>query len=286
MKQQLTVSFSGGRTSAFMARWLQLNVSDRYELLFIFANTGCEHERTLEFVQECDDAWGLGVHWVEAVVHHDERKGCTHRCVDFVSASRNGEPFEDVIRKYGIPNQAFPHCTRETKLSPIKSCMKEFGFGKSFTAVGIRSDEMDRMSDSRQKYRIVYPLIEWYPADEDQILGWWQAQEFDLNLPRILGNCVWCWKKSLRKNLTTMKESPEYFEFPARMEQQYARAGNRETINEDAKFYRKGLSTLDLVEMTKQPFKPFTEDHVLQPGLFGPLDEAGGCSESCDIYTN
>jgi hypothetical protein len=283
---KLAVSFSGGRTSAFMARWLQLNVSDKYDLLYIFANTGCEHERTLEFIQECDEAWSMDIKWVEAVAHYGERKSCTHKYVDFESASRKGEPFEAVIAKYGIPNQAFPHCTRETKLNPIKSCMKELGFGKAWTAVGIRSDELDRMVEDRKDKRIVYPLIEWYPCDEDQIKEWWRSQPFDLDLARQYGNCVWCWKKSLRKHLTLLKENTEYYDFPKQMEKHYGWAGNRPTMVSTATFFRKGLSTFDLEKMSKEPFEPFHDNMIIQPGLFGPLDEAGGCSESCDIYAD
>ncbi len=272
-----------------MARWLQLNVSDRYELLFIFANTGCEHERTLEFVQECDDAWGLGVKWVEAVVHHNERKSCSHRYVDFGSASRNGQPMEVVISKYGIPNMGNPHCTRGTKMDPINSCMREHGFKKAWTAVGIRADEMDRMSAYRKRNRVVYPLIEWYPCDENQIKEWWGKQPFDLNLPQHHGNCTWCWKKSLRKLLTNMSEHPEWFEFPESMESRYATTGalaNKNNAPQEQSFFRNRVSTLDLIEMAKQPFEPFHDNMVIQPGLFGPLDEAGGCSESCDIYAD
>lgn len=58
MKPTLMVSFSGGRTSAYMARDLQLNYSDKYNLVFVFMNTGQEHEETLKFVNECDVRWG------------------------------------------------------------------------------------------------------------------------------------------------------------------------------------------------------------------------------------
>jgi hypothetical protein len=284
---KLAVSFSGGRTSAFMARWLQLNVSDKYELMFMFANTGCEHERTLEFVQECDDAWGLNVNWVEAVVNPQKRKGTKHRIVNFKTANRTGTPFEDVIKKFGIPNKAWPHCTRETKQRPMDSLRRELGFGKDFTAIGIRADEVDRMNGSAQKYRLVYPLVQWLPTTKDQILEWWSMQPFDLDLPEHYGNCKWCWKKSFRKLLTLVNEQPDWFDFPQRMETTYPLVGpeQRHTI-EPRTFFRGKKSVQDLIEMAKEPFEPFHDNMIIQPGLFGPLDEAGGCSESCDIYAD
>ena len=104
MKETLFVSFSGGRTSGYMCHWLLENKADEYELIFVFANTGLEHEKTLEFVHKCDKVFKLNLVWVEAVVNPVKGRGVTHRIVDYFSAARNGEPFEEVIKKYGIPN--------------------------------------------------------------------------------------------------------------------------------------------------------------------------------------
>ena len=53
-KDVMFVSFSGGRTSGYMCQWLLENKSDQYDFIFVFANTGLEHEKTLEFVDKCD----------------------------------------------------------------------------------------------------------------------------------------------------------------------------------------------------------------------------------------
>lgn len=51
--------------------------------MFLFANTGQEHEKTLEFVDKCDKAWNLNVHWIETVVHYNQRKSSTGARVNF-----------------------------------------------------------------------------------------------------------------------------------------------------------------------------------------------------------
>ena len=65
-----------------------------------------------------------------------------------------------MVDKYGIPNQSYPHCTRETKLLPIQKYAKHiFNTNKYYTAIGIRVDEIDRMNDKFKENRIIYPLI-------------------------------------------------------------------------------------------------------------------------------
>ena len=195
-KDKLLVSFSGGETSAFMAKWLIDNKSDEFEMIFVFANTGDEEEETLDFVNKCDKEWNLNVVWVEAVVHKNERKGSTHKIVDFNSASRNREPFIDVIDKYGIPNQNFIHCNRELKLNPIHSYCKTIGWKNYKTAIGIRSDEFDRVNANHLKFRLYYPLVSDYPVSKQFVSKWWSKQDFRVNLKSYQTNCRTCWKKS------------------------------------------------------------------------------------------
>lgn len=145
---KLSVSVSGGRTSAYMAKRIK-DVADArgIESLFIFANTGAEHPDTLRFVNDVDKHLGLDLVWVEAVVH-PERKACTHKVVTFATASRCGEPFGQVCAKYGLPNQSFKLCTRELKLNPMNSYHSSIGWAKKsyVTAIGIRADETRRVA--------------------------------------------------------------------------------------------------------------------------------------------
>lgn len=279
-KPFLFVSFSGGRTSAYMAKMLIDLYSDKYVLVFVFMNTGLEHKKTLEFVDKCDKAFGMGLIWIEAVVHHGERKGSGFKVVNFETAARAGEPFEEVIEKYGIPNASFSHCNRELKLNPFKALKKALGIRDAFTAIGIRIDEIDRMSIHAERDKLLYPLISWFPTTKPAILAWWKKQPFDLEIPEHLGNCGPCWKKSKRKLLTIAKNHPESFWFTAYAEAKYPNNG----AGPDGRvFFRKYESTLDILKESEQPFDEFVDgnhDYDID------LDAANGCSESCDIFAD
>lgn len=282
MTRRLFVSFSGGQTSAFMS-WACLNmdqVRSRYdEMRFLFANTGQEHERTLEFVDRCDREFGLNVEWVEAEVHQHEKRAPSARLVTFETASRDGRPFEDVIRKYGIPNAAFPSCTRDLKLAPMIDRLRSTGWPKGTydTAIGIRIDEVDRMSAYAAKNRIVYPLISWIPTRKSDIASWWRKQKFHLGLEERDGNCRWCWKKSFSKHLQIIAENQVVYDFPRRMEATYGHVGaefdgRRLPDGYSRVFFRGNRSTDDLFRMRGTG--------SVQLDLF----QSNGCEESCEVY--
>jgi hypothetical protein len=75
----------------------------------------------------------------------------------------------EMIKKYGIPNQAFPHCTRETKQVPINKFAKDYFNGEPYWTA--------------------------QPITKQKINFWWKQQDFRLELKGYQGNCVTCWKK-------------------------------------------------------------------------------------------
>lgn len=286
---RLFVSFSGGETSAYMTNMLVNEMAWAWdEIVCLFANTGQENEETLEFVQRCDEAFGLNVVWVEAAPDPRYRKPTRHRVVDFASASREGEPFEAVIRKYGIPNKSYPHCTRELKLNPMRSYLRSIGWAKGTytTAVGIRADEVDRLSATAARHGIWYPLVQHREVTKPDINAWWATQPFRLNLRGYQGNCRWCWKKSFRKHYTLLWEDPSAYDFPERMEAQYPVAGHN-IDGTPRVFFREGTDTRQLREdaaAARGRVPPAEDDSRVYPGGFDPaLDASGGCSESCEV---
>lgn len=276
-KRRLQVNVSGGRTSAYMASWLKENLSDTYEMLFIFANTGQEHEDTLRFVNDVDVHFGLNLVWVESVVHHDERTSSTHRVVNYTSAARNGEPFEEVIKKYGICNHTHLHCTREMKRNSIDSYTRKLWGNDYDVALGIRADEKRRVSPHAADRNIIYPLVDLNPTSKDEVLEWWGQYDWDLKIPEHLGNCVTCYKKSAKKLNMVYRECPKAFEFFARMEREHS-LDRLETdgIREPRYFFRGYTSTERLL-------KQFSDADMDTSKQFKE-DESGGCSESCEPY--
>ena len=270
-KKTLFVSFSGGRTSGYMCHWLLENKSDEYDLIFVFANTGLEHEKTLEFVDRCDKEFGLNVVWVEAVVNPEKGKGIRHKVVDYETAARKGEPFEAFVKKYGISNQAYNQCSERLKTYPMESYRRSLGFkGNHQTAIGIRSDEPKRISPNAKKLGLIYPLCTMTQATLAEVRHWWKDQSFDLDLPTHYGNCVTCWKKSDRKLMTIAKHEPYYFGFMDRMEKNYcwAGAGDKKRV-----FFRRNRTARDILAASKEPFKEFVDTMPeYQLGLF-PTDE-------------
>ena len=292
-KEKLVISFSGGETSGFMAQWILKNKKDEFDIICIFANTGQENEETLEFVEKCDKQFNMNLIWVEAITNPLIGKGVTHKIVNFETASRNGEPFEGAIAKMGIPNQPNPYCTRDLKLGPINSYFRSIGWKNYYTAIGIRSDEIDRVNAKRKERKIYYPLVSEKPMTKQMINFWWKQQNFRLNLKGYQGNCKWCWKKSTNKLLTICVENPEYFDFPKKMEEKYknfipeSRKHNKALIP-PFYFFRKNKSVNDLFELSKLPFKKPTNDatvYTWQPSIFDEdLDTTNGCDESCEVY--
>ena len=285
--KNLLVSFSGGETSGFMAQGLKINHAELgfNKVCFVFANTGQENEETLVFTDQCDKAFDLGLVWVEAKVNQEKGKGTRHKIVDFESASRNGKPFEDIIKKYGIPNHASPGCTRDLKQYPIDSFAKDFFAGEKYaTAIGIRSDEVDRVSPKRKNRSLIYPLITNVPMSKQKINFWWHNQAFRLKLKGYQGNCKTCWKKSDKKLYQLAIENPLQFEFMDKMEQEYGRVGNefdRDPLAKNRTFFRSHRSAKDILSESKD-FHGFVKDDTQDINDQLRMFE----NESCEIFSN
>lgn len=287
MKQNLLISFSGGRTSAYMTKFIFDNWSEMFNIIVVFANTGREFEETLQFVNECDKRWNFNTVWIEAITDEKHGNGVRAKVVNFETASRNGEPFEAMIAKHGMPNVKMAICTRELKSYAIKSYAKQIGFKNYKTAIGIRADEIDRIQSDHAKKGFIYPLVSAGTTKSD-VNKFWINNDFDLQLKGYEGNCDFCFKKSLRKLLTLTIEQPKKLEWWQEMEKKYCEYVpiTRKVQNKKTTFFRNGLTSSDLIELSKQEFEKAKDDSKYvetQLSLFD-LDISNGCVESCEVF--
>lgn len=209
------ISFSGGRTSAFMLHEILQAYGGALpeDVVVAFANTGKEREETLRFVQDCGLLWGVPIHWVE------RRLGGGVRRVDYGSASRHGEPFAALIReKQALPNWQARWCTSGLKVAPMHQLMAGLGFFKFQEAVGLRADEPWRVAKmlgrNLDEGRFCVAPLARAGVTKTAVLQWWSEQPFDLQLEAGEGNCDFCFMKGrgLRRALVRRaKTSPAWW---------------------------------------------------------------------------
>jgi 3'-phosphoadenosine 5'-phosphosulfate sulfotransferase (PAPS reductase)/FAD synthetase len=200
------INFSGGRTSAYLTKRL---IEEGGDYLVTFQNTGKELPQTLDFVNECDKRWNLGIVWLEY------RRPATFEVVTYETASRNGEPYDQLLeqRPSAIPNMQFRYCTMELKIMTLKRYLKSIGVMDYTSFNGIRYDEPRRWQKVKDSdIDVELPLVSWKITKAD-VLNWWKGQEFDLLVNEPYGNCDCCFLKGKGKLATIAKEKPELFDW-------------------------------------------------------------------------
>lgn len=213
------ISFSGGRTSAYMLwRVLQSNCGLPSDALVCFANTGKEEEATLEFVRDCADHWNVGIEWLEY------KPSCKDGVdeVSFETASRSGEPFEALIaqRNGMLPNQVTRYCSSEMKTRTMHRFLRGLGWTEWDSFIGIRADEPRRVAKFRanphpetKSETVCLPLAQ-QAITKHVVSTFWRTQRFTLGLQDVggitpAGNCDLCFLKPARRVMSLIQERPE-----------------------------------------------------------------------------
>jgi len=243
-KDEYVISFSGGRTSAFMACEL-LKDAKYKDAHILFCNTGKESESTLLFVKQCSDYWfslyGKSVIWLEYCPLEK------FKVVNYETAARNGEPFSALIKKKKfVPNIVSRFCTQELKIRIIKHYMYFLGIKNWIALIGIRYDEPKRynkVKSHKDAWDNEYPLVGWKIVKKN-VLDFWKNMPFDLDLGvlgEIIGNCDFCFLKGINKRLKIAREKPEILDWWA-----------NEELKTGASF-QKGMYVKDILKKSKVP---------------------------------
>lgn len=269
MKKVLLISFSGGRTSAYMTHLilngcLKNQYTQKYdEIRPVFLNTSCEHSDTYRFIRDCVKHFNwhnLAV--LQGVFYQSGKNDFIETTID--ACDKTGETFLSAAKRY----KGFSFlraCTRELKLGVFnrfvaknyKDCIVD-------RAIGIRADEPLRY---KQKHGFIYPLVEDKPSFKFEILDFFRQFDFDLKIPEYLGNCIYCYCKSEPKLMKAIQETQNTPLFNKWVE---IAKTNPQPQYRNYKYFDDLIKTANTM--------PVIDD------LFAEKRFTGGCSESCEFY--
>lgn len=260
------ISFSGGRTSAYMLRKI-LDEGIGEDVHIVFADTGKEREETYEFIRACSSRWEVDVAWVQ------REGGFEKLCRD---------------RKY-LPNPVTRMCTGDLKVKEIKRYMRGLGYDWWTMVIGLRADEPRRVAKKRTAvddfWDYALPLAEAKVTEQD-VMDFWAEQEFDLGLRQHEGNCDLCFLKGKRNLLKILVDRPELADWWIQMEReiggQFRKDWSYEDLLKQADAMRRQAS-LDIhveVEHVCKPGRPLvrrSDDGAVQLSLMQVEDDARPC---------
>ena len=268
------ISFSGGRTSAFMLYQVlkahQMSLPP--ETKVVFCNTGKEEEATLKFVKDCSEHWDVPISWIEYETVEDQH---AVKLVDFETASRSGEPYDALIARFHptLPNGRSRYCSDYLKTRTSHKYLKSIGWDEWESFIGIRADEPKRVAKFRAnpnpkgKYETIFlPLVPGGVTSKEVGI-FWSVQDFDLGLPNMNGktmhgNCDLCMLKPKAQILSLIKEKPERALWWIKHEEEAAKR-----CDGDGKFF--AIDRPTYAQMYKYA--------ALQTDMFDPNEEAISC---------
>jgi 3'-phosphoadenosine 5'-phosphosulfate sulfotransferase (PAPS reductase)/FAD synthetase len=220
---QSVVSFSGGRTSAYMLR----RILDAFggslppDRHVVFANTGRERAETLDFVAEVGARWSVPIAWLEYDADAEHKTAI----VSHNSASRDGEPLAAIFKARSmLPNPVMRFCTIEGKVKRIQAYARHhLGYASWCSVVGLRADEMRRVMKQRNREAsgkdgkgVGVPLMPLADAGitKRDVKAYWDASPFDLRLENVggsapEGNCDLCYLKTAGNIMGIMRRRPD-----------------------------------------------------------------------------
>ena len=238
----------------------------------IFCNTGKEEEATLKFVNDCSKHWNVEITWLEFAVVNDVK---ISKVVNYQTASRNGEPFETVIKWFepSLPNGRARYCSSQMKTRTMHRHLRSIGWTDWDSFIGIRVDEPRRVAKFRanphpeNKHETVFMPLVPDNVSSKEVGNFWKNQTFDLELPNMNGktmhgNCDLCMLKPKSQVLSLIKEKPERALWWIKQEEEAAKR-----CHGDGKFF--AIDRPSYAQMYKYSAE--------QTDMFDPDEEAISC---------
>ena len=272
MKQPV-VSFSGGRTSAYLCSLIKQLHPDA---VFVFMDTGAEHEATYEFIRQCNDLFCLNLVCLRTKVNMEHGVGVGYSVIDIDEIGHDLKPWRDMSLKYGLPYHGGAFCTDRMKTTPCKKYLEDvYGVGNYHLWLGMRIDEPKRLN---KKEGFSY-LADISDFEKQDVLDWWAKMPFDLQIPEHLGNCVFCIKKGVNKIALAAKDEPQLadkFIKMINMDDVRVVEGRKQS---NAIMYRGYLTLEGIIDL----YAEMPRDKLAK--TVRSTFETGSCSESCEAFS-
>lgn len=154
------VSFSGGRTSAYLCH-LMIEKYGVDSVDIVFMDTGFEHPNTYDFIRDCNKWFKSQFTFLRGDFSRPLGGGVNYSVVGICDIGCDGKPFAEMMEKYGVPYIGGMFCTDRMKLKPFKKyCDDKYGKGNYETWLGIRHDEPKRLwGDNKKSTKSAYKQL-------------------------------------------------------------------------------------------------------------------------------
>jgi hypothetical protein len=177
------VSFSGGRTSAYLCHLMKEKYGDEVE--FVYMDTGAEHPKTYEFIRRVNVELGLNLTCLRTNFDTPLGAGNGYHIIDIDDIGPDLKPFKEMMAKYGTPYIGGMFCTDRMKLVPYtKYCNDKYGKGNYETWLGIRSDEPSRLFNQGLARKM---RVRGFPQRLFEDLLRWASEDNQLSRVRVSG---------------------------------------------------------------------------------------------------
>ncbi len=273
------VSFSGGRTSAYLC-YLMIEKFGLDNVDFIYMDTGAEHPKTYEFIRKVNDYLGLNLVCLRGSFNTPMGKGGVYSVVDVNDIGCDLKPFSSLCNKYGTPSVVGTWCTSRMKEETHdRYCNEKYGRKGYETWIGIRADEPRRLKGVGKRVDLRY-MAEITDAEKQDVLDFWKKQPFDLEIDEYLGNCVFCIKKGANKLALAARDEPDLYSNWLEMISSAAEREDLPSKPPKCQMYRNRQTIIDIVEI----YSDHSRDEIIETIRGMKSMESGSCSESCEVF--